>query len=52
MLYLVTDSYGTRKLCWTMNAAMAWLPFCSPAARVRNFITGKTLVVRNFSRVY
>lgn len=36
-MYLVVDNLGTRKVCWTMKKAIAWLPFCGKRA----FIIGR-----------
>lgn len=30
--YGVADNAGTRKLCWTMEEAQSWLPYCSENA--------------------
>ena len=32
--YLVLDCHGTKRFCWTIEAAHAWLPYCSEKARI------------------
>lgn len=45
-MYLITDSYGTRKVAWSRSEAIAWLAACSPDAVIRNRITGRVLAAR------
>lgn len=45
-MFLITDSYGTRKTAWTWAGALSWLAACSPDAAVFNRITGRLLVTR------
>lgn len=45
-MYEITDSYGTRKTCWTWAEALSWLAACSPSAVVRNRFTGRVIAAR------
>lgn len=49
-MYLVTDSYGTRRAAWTYRQALDWLRYCSPNAAVFNRFTGRLIAVRNFTK--
>ena len=32
--YLVTCSYGTDRLCWTLKEAESWIKYCGKNARI------------------
>lgn len=50
--YMVWDSHGTQKLCWTMEEAMAWLPYCSADVGIVNRQTRIIEVSRHQKRAY
>jgi hypothetical protein len=50
-MYVITDSYGTRKTAWTRAEAFAWLAACSPDAQITHRFTGRLLAARSFTRV-
>lgn len=49
-MYLITDTYGTRKTAWTWRAALDWLAYCSPEAVVTHRLTGKVMASRVWTR--
>lgn len=49
-MYLVIDTYGTRRPAWTWRAALDWLAACSPDARIVNRLTGRVLAERHYSK--
>ena len=49
-LYCVKDSYGTFQVTLTERHAIAWLPHCSPDAKVIQVWTGKTIAQRTWAR--
>jgi hypothetical protein len=51
-MFLITDSYGTRRTAWTRAAALEWLAVCSPEAKIVHRLTGRTLAARTFARAY
>lgn len=44
--YLVIDTYGTRKLCWTYAGAFSWLAYCSGKAAILETYDGTILAQR------
>jgi len=48
-MFLITDSYGTRQIAWTMSGALSWLAVCSPDAVITNRFTGKRVAARYFT---
>lgn len=49
--YMVADMSGTVQFEWTMRAAFAWLPFCSPDYAMI-FDTYKLSIVSDRSHAY
>ena len=49
-MYLVRDTYGTRRACWSMAEAMDWLRYCSPNAWIESRLTRRVLRVRIVTR--
>lgn len=46
-MYLISDSYGTRKTCWTFREALAWLACTAPeCGTIRNRITLRVIARR------
>lgn len=44
--YVTYDCYGTMQREWTLGAAVAWFPYCSPVAVVFNTYTRREVAVR------
>jgi hypothetical protein len=51
-MYLVIDSYGTRRPCWSWRTAVSWLGAASPDAAIVNRWTGYVLASRQQRRAY
>lgn len=46
-MYEVLDTYGTRQVEWTYQAAHEWLSSCSEFAIIRHRATGELLASRS-----
>ena len=51
-MFQVTDTYGTRRNCWTWASALSWLAAASPNAHICNRITGRVIATRIQTRTY
>lgn len=45
-MFIITDTYGTRKVAWTRAEALCWLAVCSPDATITNRFTGRLVGAR------
>jgi hypothetical protein len=43
---VIIDNFGTRKLCWTLKQAEAWLPYCGDKAYILETCDYEILVKR------
>lgn len=50
--FLVLDCLGTKKLCWSMAEAEAWIPFCSANMRIVDTLDFAVVLERKQVRAY
>lgn len=51
-MFIITDTYGTRRVAWTWRAALEWLEACGPDAAIQHRLTGRTVAARQQRRIY